>query len=73
MQFENFNPLTNSKEFVKQFKDRIAEYLPKGTEMVQKGLETIGDVAQKTGERVGDRYHQSRYGTPMYGPKLHCR
>ena len=70
MQSENFNPLTNSKELLKQFKDRIAEYLPKGTEIVQKGLETIGDVAQKTGERVGNRYHQSRYGTPMYGPKL---
>ena len=70
------NPFSNTREFLRQFKDPIQNVLNKAKnipEDVSEGLkeatERAGDSIRVTGDTLNRNLWQSRFGTQMYGPK----
>jgi hypothetical protein len=65
------NPFSNSLEFLKQFTDPIQKVVEESNipGKVAEGLKTATEVANRTGERLGNNLWQSRFNTQMYGAK----
>jgi len=65
------NPFSNSLEFLKKFTDPIQKAVEESNipGKVAEGLKTATEVANRTGERLGNNLWQSKFGYQGYGPK----